>query len=155
MSDPIRVFVVDDHEMFAEALAPLFGRHPEIDLLAALPAGEEAVARCRDEHPDVVLMDVGLPGMDGIEATRRIRRASPGTRVVLLTAMQSPTLIVSAMAAGASGYVPKTRAADYVVNVLRRVAAGGVVMADDDQPVALDEPSTKRSGSARSPRNAT
>ncbi len=128
MSDPIRVFLVDDHEMFAEALALLFGRHPEIDLLAALPAGEEAVARCRDEHPDVVLMDVGLPGMDGIEATKRIRRASPGTRVVLLTAMQSPTLIVS---------------------------AGEVVMADDDRPVALDEPSTKRSGSARSPRNAT
>jgi DNA-binding NarL/FixJ family response regulator len=89
-------------------------------------------------------MDVDLPGMDGIEATRRIRAASPGTRVVVLSAMESPTLIVSAMAAGASGYVSKTRAADDLVAVVRRAAAGEIVMADDDLPVVLDELRTGR-----------
>jgi DNA-binding NarL/FixJ family response regulator len=77
--------------------------------------------------------------MDGIEATRRIRAASPGTRVVVLSAMESPSLIVSAMAAGASGYLPKTRAADDLLSVVRRAAAGEIVMADDDLPVVLDE----------------
>jgi DNA-binding NarL/FixJ family response regulator len=144
MTRVLRVLVVDDHEMFSEALSLLFGRQPGIELVAALPAGEEAVARCRDEAPDVVLMDVDLPGMDGIEATRRIRAASPGTRVVVLSAMESPTLIVSAMAAGASGYVSKTRAADDLVAVVRRAAAGEIVMADDDLPVVLDELRTGR-----------
>jgi len=144
MSRVLRVLVVDDHEMFSEALALVFGRQPGIELVASLPAGEEAVARCRDEAPDVVLMDLDLPGMDGIEATRRIRAASPGTRVVVLSAMESPTLIVSAMAAGASGYLPKTRAADDLVAVVRRAAAGEIVMADDDLPVVLDELRTGR-----------
>jgi CheY-like chemotaxis protein len=78
MAEPPRVLVVDDHEMFSEALALLFGREPGIELVASLPVGEDAVARCREEAPDVVLMVVDLPGIDGIEATRRIRAASPG-----------------------------------------------------------------------------
>lgn len=144
MGGMLRVVVVDDHEMFSEALALFFRRQPGIECVAALPAGEEAVARCRDEAPDVVLMDVDLPGMDGIEATRRIRAASPGTRVVVLSAMESPMLIMSAMAAGASGYLSKTRAADDLVDVVRRAAAGQIVMADDDLPVVLDELRTGR-----------
>jgi DNA-binding NarL/FixJ family response regulator len=144
MAGVLRVLIVDDHEMFSEALALFFGLQPDIELVGALPAGEEAVARCRDEAPDVVLMDVDLPDMDGIEVTRRIRATSPGTRVVVLSAMRSRTLIVSAMAAGASGYVPKTRAAEDLVDVVRRAAAGEIVMGDDDLPVVLDELRTGR-----------
>jgi DNA-binding NarL/FixJ family response regulator len=139
MSGVLRVLVVDDHEMFSEALALLFSREPGIELVAALPAGEDAVARCREEAPDVVLMDVDLPGIDGIEATRRIRAASPGTKVVVLTAMENPSLVVSAMAAGACGYMSKTRAADDLVNVVRRAASGEIVMSDAELPIVLDE----------------
>jgi DNA-binding NarL/FixJ family response regulator len=130
MAEAPRVLVVDDHEMFSEALALLVGREPGIELVASLlyPAGREAVARCREEVPDEVLMDVDIPGIDGIEATRRIRAASPGTRVVVLTAMQNPSLIISAMAAGARGYLSKTRAADDLMDVVRRAASGEIVV---------------------------
>src|SRR5206468_2911257 len=139
MAGVLRVLVVDDHEMFSEALALLFTREPGIELVAALPAGEEAAARCREEASDAVLMDVDLPGIDGIEATRRIREASPSTRVVVLTAMENPSLIISAMAAGACGYMSKTRAADDLVNVVRRAASGEIVMADDELPIVIDK----------------
>jgi CheY-like chemotaxis protein len=77
MAGVLRVLVVDDHEMFSGALALLFALESGIDLVASVGAGEEAVTRCRDEAPDVLLMDVDLSGMDGIEATRLIRSASP------------------------------------------------------------------------------
>jgi len=139
MSGPLRVLVVDDHEMFSEALALLFERQPGIELLAAVSSGEEAIELCRTEAPSVVLMDVDLPGMDGIEATRRIRELCPGTRVVMLTALESHTLIASALAAGACGYVPKTRASEDLLDVVRRAAAGEIVMPDRDLPLVLGE----------------
>jgi len=139
MSGPLRVLVVDDHEMFSEALALLFERQPGIELLAAVSSGEEAIEVCRTEAPSVVLMDVDLPGMDGIEATRRIRELCPGTRVVMLTALESHTLIASALAAGACGYVPKTRASEDLLDVVRRAAAGEIVMPDRDLPLVLGE----------------
>lgn len=139
MSGPLRVLVVDDHEMFSEALALLFERQPGIELLAAVSSGEEAIELCRTEAPSVVLMDVDLPGVDGIEATRRIRELCPGTRVVILTALESHTLIASALAAGACGYVPKTRASEDLLDVVRRAAAGEIVMPDRDLPLVLGE----------------
>jgi DNA-binding NarL/FixJ family response regulator len=141
MSEPAqmtRVLVVDDHELFSEALELLLGRQPDVRLIGSARDATEALGML-EEEPDVVLMDLDLPGMDGIEATRRIREAVPGAKVVLLTAIQSPEIIAEALAAGACGYVPKTRAVDELMDVVRRAAAGEIVMPEGDLAAVLEQ----------------
>jgi DNA-binding NarL/FixJ family response regulator len=83
-------------------------------------------------QPDVVLMDIDLPGLDGIEATRVLRHEQPQCKVVIITAYQQPDVIAAAIDSGASGYVPKTHAADELVSVIRRAAAGEMVLPSQD-----------------------
>jgi DNA-binding NarL/FixJ family response regulator len=132
---PTRVFVVDDHEVFSDAVAMLLERQPDVRLIGSARDAEEAIQLLDgelEEQPDVVLMDLDLPGLDGIQATRRIRELSPAAKVVVLTALQDPEVIADALAAGACGYVPKTRAVDELMDVVRRAAAGELVMPERD-----------------------
>jgi DNA-binding NarL/FixJ family response regulator len=133
-----RVLVVDDHEMFSEALELLLGRQPDVELVGSARDADEAMTMLH-EDPHVVLMDLDMPGTDGIEATRRIREQVPGTKVVLLTAIQSPEVIAEALSAGACGYVPKTRAVDDLMDVVRRAAAGEIVLPERDLAAVLDQ----------------
>jgi DNA-binding NarL/FixJ family response regulator len=126
-----RVLVVDDHEVFSDAVAMLLERQPDVRLVGAARSADEAIRLIElaaNGRPDVVLMDIDLPGIDGIQATRRIRELSPDAKVVMLTAMQDPEVIADALAAGACGYVPKTRAVEELMDVVRRAAAGEFVM---------------------------
>jgi DNA-binding NarL/FixJ family response regulator len=132
-----RVLVVDDHEVFSEALELLLGRQPDLLLVGSARHAEEAMALL-DRSPDVVLMDLDLPGVDGIEATRQLRHLSPQTKVVLLTGIQRPEVIGEALAAGACGYVPKTRAVDELMDVVRRAAAGEIVMPEGDLAAVVE-----------------
>jgi NarL family two-component system response regulator LiaR len=135
------VLVVDDHEVFSDAVAMLLGRQPDIRLMGAARDADEAIRLIDvdpDEQPDVVLMDLDLPGVDGIQATRRIRELSPGSKVVVLTALEDPEVIAGALAAGACGYVPKTRAVDELMDVVRRAAAGELVMPERDLAPVLE-----------------
>jgi len=133
-----RVLVVDDHEMFSEALELLLRRQPDVRLVGSARDATEALAMLEDE-PDVVLMDLDMPGIDGIQATRQIREAVPNAKVVLLTAVQSPEIIADALAAGACGYVPKTRAVDELMDVVRRAAAGELVMPERDLAAVVEQ----------------
>jgi DNA-binding NarL/FixJ family response regulator len=131
---PIRVLIVDDHRMFTEALRLLLEGAEGIHIAGAVSTAEEAFEACRRDPVDVVLMDIDLPGLDGVAATRRIREEHPDTRVVVITAFTQSELVAGAVAAGASGYVPKTHAVEDLVSVIRLAVEGGVVVATGGLP---------------------
>jgi DNA-binding NarL/FixJ family response regulator len=125
---PVRVLIVDDHRLFAEALALLLAGNNQIDVIGSAQSGEEAIENWADQQPDVVLMDVDLPRMDGIEATRRLKEINPRVQVIIITAYEEREVVARAMNAGASGFVPKTYAADELLAVIKRAAAGELVL---------------------------
>ena len=120
----IRVMLVDDHQMFAEAIGMFLRTEEDIDVVEILGDANGVIERLHETRPDVVLMDIDLPGVDGVTATQRIVEARPETKVVLITALSDPGLVLRGIEAGASALVAKERAADDLVDVIRRTAAG-------------------------------
>ena len=120
----IRVLIADDHGVVRDGL----GRHvealPDMELVATASDGEEAVARARETEPDVVLMDLDMPRLDGIEATRRLLAERPNTAVLVLTSFSDRPRIMGALEAGASGYLLKDVEADEVAEGIRAAARG-------------------------------
>jgi DNA-binding NarL/FixJ family response regulator len=123
----IRVLVVDDHPLFRDGLAALLRTLPEDELLDAVGDGETAVRRARELGPDVVLMDLNMPGLSGLEAIRRLSRLDPGPAVLVLTMVDDDDTVTAAMQVGARGYVLKGAVQEEVLAALRTVAAGGAV----------------------------
>ena len=107
MTGPIRVMVVDDQALVREGLMTLLEAAADINPVAAAADGEEAVALCARHRPDVVLMDLRMPKLDGVEATRRIRASQPETEIVVLTTHADEASILDALRAGARGYLTK------------------------------------------------
>jgi two-component system, NarL family, response regulator LiaR len=128
MTESLQVIVIDDHRMFADGVDILLSGEPDIQVAGVFNTGEEAVSNTRQACPDVVLMDIDLPGMDGIEATKRILERCPEARVVVVTAFQQSKVMVKAIEAGACGFLPKVRAANELVKVIRLAAAGEMVL---------------------------
>ena len=121
----IRVAVADDHGVLRDGLAAVIAAQPDMQVVAIAANGAEAVAICRETTPDVVLMDIEMPVMDGIEATRAILAEAPDTAVLILTSFSDRKRITGALDAGAVGYLLKDAAADEVVRGIRTAATGG------------------------------
>ena len=124
MSDSrVRVVIADDQRLFAEALEAILSTDGRISVVGRAADGQAAVDLVRDSQPDVVLMDIAMPVLDGIAATEKIRDEAPATRVVVLTGSQAPQDISRARAAGAAGYVTKDQIAGDLVRAILDAAA--------------------------------
>ena len=134
----IRILIADDHELFRKGLARVLADEESFEVVADVGNGERAVELCRDLEPHVVLMDLAMPGIGGLEATRRIIRLDGDARVVVLTARWEEPYPSQALKAGASGYVTKTSGVPELVLAVRRAAGGQrFVSADVAQQMAL------------------
>jgi len=124
----MRVVVADDQTVVREGLVTLLGTMTGVEVVGAAADGEEAVALAAAAAPDVVLMDLRMPRVDGVEATRRIRAAHPGTQVVVLTTFADDESIVGALRAGAIGYLTKDASRDQIGRALEAAASGQAIL---------------------------
>jgi NarL family two-component system response regulator LiaR len=124
MSDPITVMIVDDHEMVRHGAASYLEAQPDITVVAQAESGEEAVRLAREHVPDVVLMDLVMPGMDGVEATRKVKDISPRTQIIVLTSYHQDEHVFPALQAGAISYLLKDVKAGELTEAIRRAAQG-------------------------------
>jgi DNA-binding NarL/FixJ family response regulator len=122
---PYGVLLVDDHKIMRDGIKTILERSSEFQVVAEAESGIDAVQICKKTHPDVVLMDIGLPGMNGIEATTEIVRHCPGTKVVILSMFDDENSVVSAIRSGARAFILKKASSGDLVDALRTVAKGG------------------------------
>ena len=118
------ILLVDDHQPTREEMRALVERQPDMTVLAESPTGEDAVKQSRALRPDIVIMDILLPGMNGIEATRAICAETPGIKVLALSNHFGESLVQAILTAGGKGYVQKSKAFEDLIPALRAVAAG-------------------------------
>lgn len=119
-----RILIADNHTLFLQGLRSLVEQQPDFEVVGEASDGREAVQRTRELRPDVVLMDVVMPGLNGFDATRMIREETPGTRILALSMHVDKRYVLGMLDAGAAGYVPKDASFDEVARAIRAVAAG-------------------------------
>jgi DNA-binding NarL/FixJ family response regulator len=123
----IRLMIVDDHTLFREGLRALFSAIEDIELVGEATTGQEAIDLVEECQPDVILMDIDMPGMNGVKATRSILRKIPSIDIVMVTMLEDDASVFSAMRAGAHGYVLKGAQPDELLQTIRAVAHGQVL----------------------------
>jgi len=128
MANEIRLLLADDHAVVRSGLRMLLQAQPDMVIIGEAETGQEAVQRAVELAPDVVLMDIEMPGMNGIEATRRIKAEAPATAVLALTMYEDDQYFFEMLRAGASGYVPKRAAPDELVSAIRAAGRGEVFL---------------------------
>jgi len=124
----IRLLLVDDHEIVRAGLRMLFSAEADMEIVGEVGSGDEALAAVKTLQPDVVIMDVAMPGIGGIEATRRIKHSCPDVAVLALTMHEDEQYFFEMLNAGASGYIPKRAAPDDLVSAVRVVNGGNVFL---------------------------
>jgi DNA-binding NarL/FixJ family response regulator len=129
--DEIRVVLADDHPLILEGIRTLIENAPGMQVVAEATNGDDAVTAVLSEHPDVAILDVRMPGIDGVEATRRIVRDHPQTRVIVLSAQADAETAVLALRAGAVGFLPKEAFGSTLIDGIRSAASGEVALTPD------------------------
>jgi DNA-binding NarL/FixJ family response regulator len=150
----VKVLVVDDQHLMREGLATILQLEENIDIIGTASNGQEAYEAVKQHRPDVVLMDIRMPLMDGVEGTRLIKEAFPEIKVLILTTFNDNEFILQALDKGASGYLLKETPSEVIVSAISTVYAGGVVL----QPaisaqIIMELKKTSRSGSLEQSRN--
>lgn len=135
----ITVLLVDDHRILREGIRSLLEKEPDIEVVAEASEGGEAVAKAQQLSPDLVLMDITMPGMNGLEATRQIKALKPGVKVLILTMHESNQYISQFLRSGASGYVLKDTAAQELVGAIRAVNQGDAFLYPSIARMLLEE----------------
>lgn len=139
MSDSrIRVMIVDDHDMVRSGLELLISGFEDLDLIGQASNAAEALSLCGEDTPDVVLMDMIMPGMDGVEATRTLRERHPNVQVIALTSFKDKSLVHSALQAGAIGYLLKNVSVDELATAIRTAHAGKPTLAPEATQAIID-----------------
>jgi len=135
--DSIKVLIVDDHAMVRNGLSTFLTVFDDLELVGESSSGEEAIRHCRTLNPDVVLMDMVMPGMDGATATRHIREECPNTQIIVLTSFKEDDLVQGALEAGAIGYLLKNVGADELAAAIRRAHVGSPTLAPEAAQVLM------------------
>lgn len=126
--NPIKILLVDDHDVVRTGLRSFLGGQSDVQVAAEARNGEEALLRADELKPDLVIMDITMPGMDGLEATRKLKARQPECLVLALTVHEDKQYFMEMLAAGASGYITKQAVADELMAAIRAVAAGQVYL---------------------------
>lgn len=133
----IRIIITDDHNMVRKGLVVLLEEFEDIEVIAEAGDGEYAVDLCKSDCPDVVLMDMIMPRMDGIEATKRVREVCPNTQVIALTSFSDEKNVEAALKAGAIGYLMKNISGDELATAIRRAAEGQTTLAPEAAQILI------------------
>ncbi len=123
MTDPVRVLIVDDHPMVAEGIQAILETYDDLEVVGTLSGGRDAVDQVHDLNPDVILLDLNMPGVTGLSATEMILEKRPGTRIVILSMHDSPEYIAAALSHGAKGYILKDVQSDEIKIAIDSVMA--------------------------------
>lgn len=126
--EPIRVLIVDDHQMAREGLRAMIEGEEGIQVVGEASDGAEALAMAKEAAPNLVLMDIRMPKMDGLEATRRLKSLAPSISVVMVSVYDNDAYVIDAIRAGAAGYILKDVSRDLLVHTVKAVSAGGILL---------------------------
>ena len=122
--EKIKILLVDDHAIMRDGIKALLSIYDDIEVVGEASEGREAVEMARELNPDVVVMDISMPGMDGLEVTRRLTKRNPGMKVIILTQHDNREYILSAIKVGAAGYIPKKALGSDLISAIRAVHSG-------------------------------
>ena len=151
----IRIVLTDDHTLFRQGIKTLLSTESDLDIVGEAANGAEAVEKVNELRPDLVLMDIGMPGLSSFEATRQIKKARPDTKVLFLTMYDDEDYLVQCMEVGASGYVLKDSPAPQLLAAIRDVYRGGSYLSPRMLSQLVDDFRTRIKSAHRQPRFAT